>query len=146
MDDVSRSTALERGVATAAASPLIALLAGAAAAQEYGPEDGKQLYPDVAGVRVVEIGEMPSEIAAYSKVMIVDVIHQPGTGDPGAQMMDMDMVCFITAGEYRIRKDGGKEFSVKKGDIYTCGEGNTDWATNVGDVYGVHRIALLVPA
>lgn len=144
MDDVSRRSTLALGVA-AAATPLLTL-AGPAAAQEYGPDDGELLYPDVPGVRIVEIGEMPSEIAAYSKVMIVDVIHQPGTGDPGAQMMDMDMVCFITAGEYRIRKDGGDEFNVKKGDVYTCGKGKTDWATNIGNVYGVHRIALLVPA
>lgn len=145
MDDVSRRSTLSLGLAAAVATPLVGL-AGEASAQEYGPDDGKELYPGVPGVRVVEIGEMPSEIAAYSKIAIIDVIHQPGTGDPGEQTMDMDMVCFITAGEYRIRKANGQEFNVKKGDVYTCGKGKTDWATNIGDVYGVHRIALLVPA
>jgi quercetin dioxygenase-like cupin family protein len=77
--------------------------------------------------------------------MIVDVVFQPGAGDPSEQPMDMDMVCFITAGEFTIRKRG-EEFTVKEGDIYTCGKGKTDMATNISDVVGIHRIALLVPA
>ena len=125
---------------TAAAAPL--LLGTPAKAQEYGPNDGKELWP---GVRLIEIGEVPSEIAAYSKIMLIDVVFQPGAGDPSEQPMDMDMVCHITAGEFRIRKRG-EEFTVKEGDVYTCGKGKTDMATNISDVVGIHRIALLVPA
>ena len=140
MEDVTRRSTLALGL-TAASAPLLAF-ARPAAAQEYGPNDGKELWP---GVRLVEIGEMPSEIAAYSKVQIIDVVFQPGAGDPSEQPMDMDMICHITAGEFRIRKRG-EEFTVKEGDVYTCGMGKTDMATNIGNVVGIHRIALLVPA
>ena len=143
MEDINRRATLTLGLAAAAATPLFAFAAPAgAAAPTYGPNDGKELSP---GIRLVEIGEMPSEIAAYKKVMIVDVVFQPGAGDPKEGLMDMDMVCHITSGEFTIRKRG-KEFNVKEGDIYTCGKGKTDMATNISKVVGVHRIALLVPA
>jgi hypothetical protein len=60
--------------------------------------------------------------------------------------MDMDMVCHIIAGEFRIQKTGIPAYVVKEGDIYTCGIGKKDQATNIGNVVGIHRIALLIPA
>jgi hypothetical protein len=38
------------------------------------------------------------------------------------------------------------KYTLKKGDIYACGKGTTDIATNTSKGVGVHRIAMLVPA
>jgi hypothetical protein len=53
--------------------------------------------------------------------------------------------CFVTAGEFNVKK-ADKEFTVKKGEYYTCGNGKTDHATNVSKEVGIHRITILVPA
>jgi mannose-6-phosphate isomerase-like protein (cupin superfamily) len=135
--------AVALGVTTAAAAPLFSLVTPArAAAPAYGPTDGKEVSP---GIREVEVGKVPSEMAAYKEVQVIDVVFQPGAADPKEAVMDMDMVCYILAGEFRIKK-AGKEFTVKEGDFYTCGKGKTDQAFNTGNVVGIHRIAILVPA
>jgi len=95
---------------------------------------------------MVEVGTADSEISAYKSIKIIDVVYQPGAGDPTEAVMDMDMVCHITAGEFTIKKTGKPVYTVKEGDIYTCGKGKTDQATNISKVVGVHRIALLIPA
>jgi mannose-6-phosphate isomerase-like protein (cupin superfamily) len=59
--------------------------------------------------------------------------------------MDNDMVCYITAGEFKIEK-GEMAFNVQEGDVYTCGKGKPDKATNTGSVVEVHRIVILIPA
>jgi hypothetical protein len=112
-----------------------------AVAQEYGPNDGKELSP---GVRLVEIGTRDSDIPAYKSIQIVDVVWQPGAVS-SADPMPYDMVCYITAGEFKTKK-ATKEYTLKKGDIYTCGKGTTDIATNTSKAVGVHRIAFLIPA
>jgi quercetin dioxygenase-like cupin family protein len=141
MKDVDRRSALALGLTAAAAAPLLPF-ANFAMAKEYGPNEGKELWP---GVRLVEVGEVPSEIAAYKMVKVVDIVFQPKAAQPKEEVMDMDMVCYIAAGEFDVTKRG-QTFKVKQGDIYTCGKGKTDRAANTSNVVGIHRISLLVPA
>src|SRR5260370_42253123 len=117
MEGMDRRSALGFGMAMAAPASLLELTTPAVA-QEDGPNDGKELSP---GVRLVEIGTRDSEISAYKSITIVDVVFQPGAVAPTAKM-DNDMVCHITAGEFTIKK-AATEYTVKKGDIYTCGKG-----------------------
>jgi hypothetical protein len=141
---MSRRSAVALGLTTAAA-PLFAFVtpAGAAGVPAYGPNDGKELSP---GRRLVEVGTAPSEMAAYKSIKIIDIIFQPGAADPTEAMMDMDMMCYILAGEFSIKKMGKEPYTVKEGDFYTCGKGRTDHATNIGNGVGIHRIAILIPA
>ncbi|HUR43195.1 MAG TPA: hypothetical protein VMZ01_03745 [Aestuariivirga sp.] len=139
MEDVNRRTALVAGLA-AAAAPLFVSRASAAAIKEYGPDEGKELKP---GIRLVEIGTFNSDIPAYKSIMMVDIVFQPGAVFPET-VMDNDMVCYIAAGEFQIKK-ADKEFTLKEGDMYTCSKGKTDAATNVSAVVGIHRIAMLMP-
>ena len=149
MEGINRRSALSLGLVGALA-PLLAS-AGPARAQanpdwvpNYSPTEGE----DIGGNRrMVAVGEVESQIEAYSKIQVVDIVIQPGGGDPpGGSMMDMDMVCFIIAGSFRIEKEGLEPYEVHAGDYYTCGMGKKDMATNIGDTVGIHRIALLVPA
>ena len=140
MKNMNRRSAMAVGLTVAAATPLLAL-ATPARAQEYGPNDGTEIAP---GVRLVEVGTGNADIPAYKGVKIVDIVFQPGAVVPETMMED-DMVCFITAGEFAIKK-ADKEFTVKKGDVYTCAKGKTDMATNTSGEVGVHRIAILTPA
>ena len=92
----------------------------------------------------MEIGKFNADIPAYSGIMLVDIVFQPGAVAP-SNVMDSDMVCFITAGEFKIKKID-KEFTVKEGESYTCSKGKTDMATNTSAVVGIHRIAILLSA
>jgi quercetin dioxygenase-like cupin family protein len=144
MEEINRRSALALGVATAAATPLFTLATPASAAEvipEYGPNDGKEVAP---GVRVVEVGTWDSDMVAAKSVLVVDAIFQPGATAPES-VMDNDMLCLITAGEFTIKK-ADREFNVKTGDYYTCGKGKTDEATNISSGVGIHRIAIFTPA
>jgi mannose-6-phosphate isomerase-like protein (cupin superfamily) len=57
--------------------------------------------------------------------------------------MDHDMVCHITAGEFKITQ-GDMEFMLKEGDMYTCSKGKPESSTNTGNTVGVHRNAILI--
>jgi mannose-6-phosphate isomerase-like protein (cupin superfamily) len=138
MEHTSRRSVMAMGV-TAAATPFF-LSAIPVVAKEYGPNEGKELGP---GIRMVELGEMPSNIKSYKTIKVVDVIFQPGAVDK--TVMETDMVCHITSGEFKVVKNG-KEFTVKQDEVYTCGKGDSDTTTNTSKVVGVHRIAILVPA
>ena len=148
MEDVNRRSALSLGLVGALA-PLLASSSPARAqglgdwVPNYSPNDGEDIG---GGRRVVQIGEVESQMSAYSKIQIIDIVVQPGGGDPAPEVMDMDMICFIIAGSFRIEKEGLEPYEVHAGDYYTCGIGKTDFATNIGDTIGIHRIALLVPA
>src|SRR5947209_13639056 len=151
MEKISRRSALTFGAAAATAAPLLAFATPALAAgggvPNYGPNDGKDIGN---GRRLVEVGEVESQIDAYKTVKIIDVVYQPGAGDPvpapDDKGMDVDMVCHIIAGEFTIQKKGIPAYTVKEGMLYTCGKGKTDQATNISKVVGIHRIALLIPA
>ena len=146
MEDINRRSALTIGLATAAATPLLALATPAGAAEivpTYGPNDGKEIAP---GVRLVEVGKWGSDMTGIKSVLVLDVVFQPGAADKES-VMDNDMVCFITSGEFTIKKTNpDKEFNVKKGEYYTCGKGKTDHATNISKEVGIHRITVLIPA
>jgi glyoxylate utilization-related uncharacterized protein len=75
---------------------------------------------------------------------VVDAVFQPGAADIES-MMDQDIICFITSGEFTIKK-ADRTFNVKEGEYYTCRKGTTDHATNISKVVGVHRITILIPA
>ena len=140
MKEVNRRSTLALGLAAAAATPLL-FLAKPAVAHKYGPTDGKELYP---GVRLVELGTFNSDIPAYKNIFMVDVVFQPGAVAPETVMTN-DMVCQITAGEFKIKK-ADKEFTLKAGEMYTCAKGKTEMATNTSSVVGIHRIGIMIPA
>ena len=144
MEEINRRSAMALGLATAAATPLFALATPAGAAEivpTYGPNDGKEIAP---GVHIMEIGKWDFEKTGIKSILVLDAVFQPGTADKES-VMDNDMVCFITAGEFTIKK-ADKQFNVKKGEYYTCGKGKTDHATNISKEVGIHRITILIPA
>jgi quercetin dioxygenase-like cupin family protein len=139
LESMNRRSAMALGL-TVAAAPLFASVASAAT-KEYGPNDGKELYP---GVRLVDLGTFNSDIPAYKSISMVDIVFQPGAVAPESKM-DNDMMCYIAAGEFKIKK-ATKEFTIKEGEMYTCSKGKTDMATNISNVVGIHRIGILIPA
>src|SRR5438874_12452221 len=88
MQDMNRRSALTLGLTAAAATPLLGL-ATSASAKEYGPTEGKELYP---GIRLIDLGKRPSEISAYKTVHMLDVVFQPGAVFPVGEVMEADMV------------------------------------------------------
>jgi quercetin dioxygenase-like cupin family protein len=137
MENMDRRLVLGLGLA---ASTLA--LPAAAAAQTYGPDEGKEIGP---GVRVVGLGERDSIIPAYKMVKLRDVVIQPGAKTPD-NMMKNDMVCHMTEGELAVVQNG-KEFAVKKGDVWSCAKGTTTEGTqNKGNVVAIMRIIDLMTA
>ena len=144
MEDLNRRSAMALGLTVAAATPLVALATPAGAAEivpAYGPNDGEEIDP---GIRMVEVGTWDSDMTGIKSVQVIDIVYQPGAADTESAM-DNDMICFITAGEFTVKK-ADKEFMVKKGEYYTCGKGKTDKATNISKEVGIHRITILIPA
>ncbi len=111
------------------------------AKKEYGPNDGKEVQP---GVRIVELGTFNSDIPAYKSISMIDIVFQPGAVFPET-VMDNDMMCYIAAGEFMIKK-ADQEVTVKEGEMYTCAKGKTDMATNTSNVVGIHTVGLLIPS
>jgi quercetin dioxygenase-like cupin family protein len=143
---MTRRSAVALGLTTATAAPLFVFATPGRAtgvAPTYGPNEGRELSP---GRRLIEVGTAPSEMAAYKEIKVIDIVYQPGAVDPKEAVMDMDMMCFILAGEFTIKKMENQVYTVKEGDFYTCGKGRTDHATNISNRVGIHRIALMIPA
>src|SRR5262245_10030129 len=131
MENMDRRLVLGFGLA---ASALV--LPTAAAAQTYGPDEGKEVGP---GVRVVELGERKSILPAYAMLKLRDVVIQPGAKTPD-NMMKNDMVCHMTEGELAVVQNDNK-FTVKKGDVWACAKGNTTEGThNPGSTVAIMRI------
>jgi hypothetical protein len=146
MKAINRRSVFGLGGIAAAATALVPFfsLADAAGVPNYGPNEGKDIG---AGRRLIEVGVQESQITAYKSLKIIDIIYPVGAADPDDDPpMDMDMVCHVIAGDFRIQKTGIPPYIVKEGGIYTCGIGKKDKATNISNVVGIHRIALLVPA
>lgn len=140
METVNRRATLALGI-TAAATPLIAW-AGTAVAQTYGPDEGKEVGP---GVRVIVLGEGPSNIPAYKTVRLRDVVIQPGAKTPDNKMMN-DMLCHMTEGELSVVQNE-KKFTVKKGGVWTCAKDNTTEGTqNTSNAVAIMRIIDLLTA
>jgi quercetin dioxygenase-like cupin family protein len=139
MEAVNRRTTLALGL-TVAATPLIA--ATTAAAQTYGPDEGKEVAP---GVRVVALGERASVIPAYKMVKLRDVVIQPGAKTPD-NVMKNDMLCHLTEGELSVVQNE-KKFTVKKGDVWTCANADTTEGTqNTSSAVAIMRVIDLMTA
>jgi quercetin dioxygenase-like cupin family protein len=138
MPDLDRRSVLT--LSLVGASGLV--LPGGAAAQTYGPNEGKERGP---GVRQVDLGERESSIPAYKTVRLRDIVIQPGAKTPDNMMMN-DMLCHITEGELSVVQNE-KQFTAKKGDVWTCARGiTTEGTQNKGSTVAVMRIIDLLPA
>jgi hypothetical protein len=138
MEDIDRRSALAIGFV--GVSGLV--LPDQAAAQTYGPNEGKERGP---GVRQVDLGERESVIPAYKTVRLRDIVIQPGAKTPDNMMMN-DMVCHMTEGELAIVQNE-KQFTVKKGDVWTCAKGiTTEGTQNKGNAVAIMRITDLLTA
>ena len=132
MLDIDRRSALAIGVA--GLSGLV--LPEQAAAQTYGPNEGKEL---TQGVRQIDLGERESLIPAYEKVRLRDIVLQPGAKTPDNAMMN-DMLCHMTEGDLAVVQND-KQFTVKKGDVWTCAKGiTTEGTQNKGNAVAIMRI------
>lgn len=131
MEKMNRRLALGFGLAAFAL-----VLPTAVAAQTYGPDEGKEVGP---GVRVVDLSDRESVIAAYKMIKLRDVVIQPGAKTPDNEMKN-DMVCHMTEGELAVVQNG-KEFTVKKGDVWTCAKGiTTEGTQNKGSAVAIMRV------
>jgi quercetin dioxygenase-like cupin family protein len=140
MDAVNRRSTLALGL-TMAATPLIAW-ATPAAAETYGPAEGKELAP---GVREIALGERASNIKAYAMVKLRDVVIQPGAKTPD-NVMKNDMLCHMTEGELSVVQNE-KKFTVKKGEVWTCAKADTTEGTqNTSSAVAIMRVIDLMPA
>lgn len=139
MEDMNRRSAMALGLTFAAAAPLVGVTTSAVAAM-YGPEEGKEYHP---GVRVVMLGNRDSMIPAYKQVQLSDTVFQPGSTWPD-EAMPNDMVCTVIEGELEIAQ-GDMKFTCKAGDVYSCGKGTHEEATNKGSVAAVMRVVDLLP-
>jgi quercetin dioxygenase-like cupin family protein len=132
MLDIDRRSALAIGFA--GLSGLV--LPEQAAAQTYGPNEGKEL---TQGVRQIDLGERESLIPAYKKVRLRDIVLQPGGRTPDNAMMN-DMLCHMTEGELAVVQND-KQFTVKKGDVWTCAKGiSTEGTQNKNNAVAIMRI------
>ena len=131
--ELHRRSAIALGV-TVAATPIIAF-SGTASAAHYAADEGKEMVP---GIRLVELGTRDSMIPAFKTIVMFDLVFAPGAVFPEAPM-DHDMVCQVTEGELQI-KQGDIEFTVSPGDVYSCGKGTPEQATNSGGEVAVMRV------
>ena len=137
MENMDRRLVLGLGLA---ASALV--LPAAAAAQTYGPDEGKELGP---GVRQVDLGEGESVLPAYKMLKLRDIIIQPGAKTPD-NVMKNDMLCHMTEGELAVVQNG-KEFTVKKGGVWACAKGiTTEGTQNKGSAVAIMRVIDLMTA
>src|SRR5262245_30891916 len=139
MKDIDRRFAMALGVTGAAAMPLMGLATPVAAAM-YRADEGKEYHP---GVRVIMLGKRDSMIKAYKQVQLSDTVFQPGSTWPD-EAMPNDMVCTVIEGELEITQ-GDMKFTCKGGDVYSCGKGTHESATNKGTVAAVMRVVDLLP-
>ncbi len=137
MEEIRRRTALALGL-VAAATPGLAL-SRSAAAETYGPDEGKELVP---GVRQVDLGQREAIIPGYETVSMRDIVCQPGSHIPNSAM-ENDMVCHMTGGELRVVQDGN-EFTAKQGDVWTCAKGTEEEAWNEGNAVAIMRVTDLL--
>jgi quercetin dioxygenase-like cupin family protein len=137
MENIDRRLMLGLG---AAASTLV--FSATVTAQTPPATAGKELAP---GVRQIDFGERESLIPAYKKVRLRDIVIAPGAQTPEIEMMN-DMLCHMTEGELAVVQNK-KEFTVKKGDVWTCAKGiNTEGTQNKGSAVAVMRIIDLLTA
>jgi quercetin dioxygenase-like cupin family protein len=135
MKDIDRRTAFVLGLATTAAAPAL-VSPRPAAAQTYGPTEGREVRP---GVRQVDLSERQSPIAAYKTVKMRDIVIQPGAATEPNPMMN-DMVCHMTEGELLVRLND-QQFTARKGDVWACAKAaTTEGFRNTGSTVAVMRV------
>jgi quercetin dioxygenase-like cupin family protein len=113
---------------------------GRAVPRQYGADEGQEIKP---GVRLIELGTRPSNIAAYKTVQMVDIVYQPGASEPVGEPMEADMVCQTILGELEYTV-GDEKFTTKEGDVWSCAKASTrEGAKNNGSDIAVMRVIML---
>src|SRR5262245_42918641 len=118
MERLDRRSLIGLGIAASTvALPLITPAQGAE----------KELSPVI---KQIDYGERDSLIPAYKKVSMRDIVISPGAQTPERDMMN-DMLCHMTEGELAVVQNK-KEFTVKKGDVWSCAKGlNTEGTESI---------------
>jgi hypothetical protein len=137
MNDIDRRSALAFGFAATSA----VVMSEGAMAQPYAPSQGTEIAP---GVRRVDLGKRDSMIPAYKTVSMRDVVYQPNSKSMNMGMAN-DMVCHCLEGELRVNQGPGKDFTVKKGDVWSCNKGLPENDENVGSGVAIMRVIDLLP-
>ena len=137
MKDVDRRSALALGLAATSA----VVMADIAMAQPYAPNQGTEIAP---GVRRVDLSKRESMIPAYKTVSMRDVVYQPKSKSTNPSM-ENDMVCHCLEGELRVNQGPGKDFAVKKGDVWSCNKGLPENNENIGSGVAIMRVIDLLP-
>ena len=132
MEDLPTEPALAFGLAATSA----VVLAESAMAQAYSPSEGTEIAP---GVRRVDLGKRKSMIPTYKTVSMRDVVYQPKSKSANPSMAN-DMVCHCLEGELRVNQGPGKDFTVKKGDVWSCNKGLPENNENVGSGVAIMRV------
>jgi quercetin dioxygenase-like cupin family protein len=132
MKDVDRRSALAFGLAATSA----VVMAKSAVAQPYAPNQGTEIAP---GVRRVDLGKRESMIPAYKTVSMRDVVYQPKSKSTNPGMAN-DMVCHCLEGELVVNQGPGKDFTVKKGDVWSCNKGLPENNENAGSIVAIMRV------
>ena len=135
MDAVDRRSVL--GLGLAASTFVFPTAAGAQTSGTGG--QGTQ-----AGVRREVLGEGETRLSGYAKLRMRDTILEPGASAPEMTMMN-DKVCHIADGEMVITQNG-KQFTAKKGHVWTRLKGDKEGVRNSGNTVAVMRIIDLLPA
>jgi quercetin dioxygenase-like cupin family protein len=137
MNDVDRRSALAFGLAATSA----VVMAESAVAQPYAPSQGTEIAP---GVRRVDLGKRESMIPAYKTVAMRDIVYQPKSKSTNPSMPN-DMVCHCLEGELQVSQGPGKNFTVKKGDVWSCNKGLPESNDNAGSGVAIMRVIDLLP-
>ena len=137
MENFNRRSALAFGLAATSA----VVMTESAVAQPYGANEGKETAP---GVRTVQLGKRTSMVPNYKTVSMRDVVYQPKAKSMNPAMGN-DMVCHCAEGELRIKQGPGMEFTVKKGDVWSCNKGLPEDGENIGSGVAIMRVIDLLP-
>lgn len=132
MKDVERRSVLALGLAATSA----VMMADSAIAQPYTANQGTELAP---GVKRFDLSKRESMIPAYKTVAMHDVVYQPKSKSTNPGMAN-DMVCHCLDGELRVNQGPGKDFTVKKGDVWSCNKGLPENAENMGSGVAIMRV------
>lgn len=106
----------------------------------YGPESGTELAP---GVREVQLDEREIELGAYRRIVLVDLIFQPGAGivvDP----VPADAVYLGRSGLLRIELDERGSFVLKSDRLLGASRGAVGRLSNPGAEPAVLRVVELL--
>ena len=138
MKALDRRSALKITALSAASVPVL-LSSSDASAQRYGADEGKEVAP---GVRIIQLTERPSEIAAYKTISMRDIVFQPNAKIE-APAMDNDMICHVLEGALQIDQ-GGNQFEASTGQVWSCAKGQPETSVNETDTVAIMRVTDLL--